>query len=223
MPHEFEVTVDSSMMKAAWHAWFFRGQRIWTLLIAAGLVLVSAYFDSRSGGLGTISIIGLTVLGLAVLIFVSSYMVGLRRSLSKLDMITDGRAAYRLTDETIEARSSLGSFSLAWTAIAELRRYRALVLLGFRGAMYSIVPASQIPEASLALANKTDAGNGSYGICRVIDASRSPSPDPSRSSSRLPLDSVWESDITMPDSRTEEAFLYVAEGRTNAMVKTFRP
>jgi len=30
-------------------------------------------------------------------------------------------------------------------------------------------------------ANKTDAGNGSNGICRVIDASRSPSPDPSRS------------------------------------------
>ncbi|MBK8095043.1 MAG: YcxB family protein [Verrucomicrobiaceae bacterium] len=150
MPHEFEVTVDSSMMKAAWHAWFFRGQRIWTLLVAAGLVLVSAYFDSRSGGLGTISIIGLTVLGLAALIFVTSYMIGLRRSLSKLDMITDGRAAYRLTDETIEARSSLGSVSLAWTAIAELRRYRDLVLLGFQGAMYSIVPASQIPDASLA-------------------------------------------------------------------------
>ena len=31
--------------------------------------------------------------------------------------------------------------------------------------------------------NKTDAGNGSNGICRVIDASRSPSPDPRRSSS----------------------------------------
>ena len=29
-------------------------------------------------------------------------------------------------------------------------------------------------------ANKTDAGNGSYGICRVIDVSRSPSPDPKR-------------------------------------------
>jgi hypothetical protein len=26
--------------------------------------------------------------------------------------------------------------------------------------------------------NKTDAGNGSYGICRVIDASCAPSPDP---------------------------------------------
>ncbi len=29
--------------------------------------------------------------------------------------------------------------------------------------------------------NKTDAGNGFYGICGVIDASRSPSPDPRRS------------------------------------------
>ena len=26
--------------------------------------------------------------------------------------------------------------------------------------------------------NKSDAGNGSYGICRVIDASHSPSPEP---------------------------------------------
>jgi hypothetical protein len=28
--------------------------------------------------------------------------------------------------------------------------------------------------------NKTDAGNGSYGICWVIDASLSPLPDPRR-------------------------------------------
>ena len=34
-------------------------------------------------------------------------------------------------------------------------------------------------------ANKTDAGNGSYGICRVIDASRSPSPDPGRSAQKM--------------------------------------
>lgn len=150
MPHEFEVTVDSSMMKTAWHAWFFREQRIWTLVVAAGIVMVSAYFDSRSGGLGAASIIGLILLALAVVIFLSAYFIGLHRSLSKLDMITDGRAAYRLTDEAIEARSSLGSVSLAWTAIAELRRYRDLVLLGFRGSMYSIVPASQIPAESLA-------------------------------------------------------------------------
>lgn len=149
MPHEFEVTVNSTMMKAAWHAWFFRGRWAWKSLLAAGLVLFSAYFESRSGSLGTISIFGLATIGLAGMVFLAGYLGGLRRSLSKLDMITDGRGTYRLTDETIEVRSSLGSVSLAWTAIAELRRYRNLVLIGFRGAIYSIVPASQIPEASL--------------------------------------------------------------------------
>jgi hypothetical protein len=33
--------------------------------------------------------------------------------------------------------------------------------------------------------NKTDTGNGSYGICRVIDASRSPSPDPKRYAKKM--------------------------------------
>ena len=44
-------------------------------------------------------------------------------------------------------------------------------------------------------ANKTDAGNGSYGICRVIGVSRSPSPDPGRSRPALvPLINVnWAS------------------------------
>lgn len=34
-------------------------------------------------------------------------------------------------------------------------------------------------------ANNTDAGNGSYAICRVIGASRSPSPDPRRSAKKM--------------------------------------
>jgi hypothetical protein len=38
--------------------------------------------------------------------------------------------------------------------------------------------------------NKTDAGNGSYGICRVIDASRSQSHDPKRSASPAASDAI---------------------------------
>ncbi len=136
-------------MRAAWNAWFFRGQRIWPLVVAVALVLGSSYFDHRSGGLGAVSIIGLTVVSLAAFFSLAVYFIGLRRSLSKLEMITDGKAVYRLTDERIEAQSSLGSVSLEWSSIAELRGYRDLILLGFRGAMYSIVPASQIPESTL--------------------------------------------------------------------------
>lgn len=60
MSHTFTVQVDSAMMKQAWHAWFFRGRRIWPLVAAATLLVISAVYDFRDGGLGTISIVGLT-------------------------------------------------------------------------------------------------------------------------------------------------------------------
>jgi len=41
--------------------------------------------------------------------------------------------------------------------------------------------AHERPRREAALFNKTDAGNGSNGIYRVIDASCSPSPDARRS------------------------------------------
>ena len=147
--HTFSVQVDSAMMRRAWHAWFFRGQRIWMLVLAAALLAMSAAVDLCSGGLGVLSTVGLTVLGMAVLIFSVGYFTGLRRSLAKLEAIVDGKATYTLKDTSIEAVSSLGSVSLAWSSIAELRRYRDLILLEFRGAMYSTIPASQIPDEAL--------------------------------------------------------------------------
>jgi len=137
------------MMRSAWHAWFFKGQRIWRLVVAAALIVIAAALDLGSGHLGTISIIGFTLLGVAVLLFSALYIVGLRRSLSKLESIVDGRATYTLTEANIQAVSSLGSISLAWSAIAEVRKYRDLILLGFRGAMYSTIPASQISAEAL--------------------------------------------------------------------------
>jgi hypothetical protein len=150
MSHTFEVRVDAAMMRQAWNAWFFRGQRFWRLGIAVALLLGGAALDRRSNHLSTISIVGLTVLGFGLVIFVRSYFVGLRRSLDTLEAIVDGKATYTLTDSTIEAVSSMGSVSLAWSSVAELRRYEGLILLGFRGAMYSTIPYSQITPEALA-------------------------------------------------------------------------
>ncbi len=165
MPHTFTVQVDPAMMKQAWHAWFFRSQRISTLVAAAALIAVSAGYDLRDGNLGTVSIVGITILGLGILLFVSGYLLGVRRALSKLDAIVDGRATYTLTDSTIDAASSLGSVSLDWSAVAELRRYRGLILLGFRGAMYSVIPATQIPVDSLSFMVERCRASGA----RIVD------------------------------------------------------
>ena len=86
---------------------------------------------------------------MAVLVFGAGYFIGLRRSLSKLEAIVDGKATYTLNSTNVESVSSLGSVSVSWSAIAEIRRYRDLILLGFRGAMYSTIPASQIPNDAL--------------------------------------------------------------------------
>jgi hypothetical protein len=48
-------------------------------------------------------------------------------------------------------------------------------------------PPKTTDSMSTTRPNKTDAGNGSYGICRVIEASRSPSPDPKRSAQKRSL------------------------------------
>ena len=83
------------------------------LVLAAALLAMSTAVDLCSGGLGVLSTVGLTVLGMAVLIFSVGYFTGLRRSLAKLEAIVDGKATYTLKDTSIEAVSSLGSVSLA--------------------------------------------------------------------------------------------------------------
>ncbi len=149
MDHKFEVQVEQRMMRQAWNAWFFARGFAWKLPVAMLIILVPVYLDLRAGLLGTTSIIFLTFLGIMTLIFVFGYIIGLRRAQDKLAMIIDGRASYSLSESTIEASSSLGSVALAWSALGEVRRYGDLILLGFRGATYSVIPAAQIPEDAL--------------------------------------------------------------------------
>lgn len=137
------------MMKRAWRAWFFR-ERMWSLYLAVGVMVVWIWRDFRDGRLDTMSIVGLTVLGVGGALFVSAYLVGLRRCQEKLELVSGGKACYTLGEDRIEAVSGLGSLSLQWSAVAELRRYEDLVLLGFKGTAYSTIPASQIPAEALA-------------------------------------------------------------------------
>lgn len=149
MSYKFDVQITPAVMRDAWNAYFFRG-RFWLLGVAVALLLVPVALDLSSGSLSSMSIFALSAFGLTVVLLVMTYFTGLRRSLSKLEAIVDGKASYTLTEETIEAVSSLGSISLSWSAVAELRKYRESILVGFRGAMYSTIPASQIPADALA-------------------------------------------------------------------------
>jgi hypothetical protein len=148
--HTFEVQVEPKMMRQAWNAWFLNQSGRWRLAVAVLLVIAPIVLKMRSGRLDTLSIILLTVLGVAALVFVGAYFVGLRRALAKHASIVEGKAGYTLSDSTIEAASSLGSLTLAWPAVTEVRRYQDLILLRFLGTTYSTIPESQIPPDALA-------------------------------------------------------------------------
>ena len=148
MPHTFEVRVDRSMSRRAWNAWFFRNP-LW-IGVAVALVFGSTALDLRDGRLGAGSAFNLKLFGSAVIVFWVVYMIGLRRVLSKHEAIVDGRATYTLSEATIGAASSMGSIALAWSTVDEVRRYRDLVLVRFKGTVYSTIPAADIPADALA-------------------------------------------------------------------------
>ncbi|MGV3661118.1 MAG: YcxB family protein [Prosthecobacter sp.] len=148
--HTFEIQVTPAMARRAWNAWFFPSLRgLWVPLLAVCLILSGTILNWRDGRLETSSIITWCVLGFALVVYVGVYFVGLRRAMAKIAGIEDGRCTYTLTEDRIEAASSLGSMALAWRALSEVRRQRDLVFLGFRGAVYSTIPASDIPPAAL--------------------------------------------------------------------------
>lgn len=108
-----------------------------------------AVLDLQDGTLSTTSIITFTVLVMGTCLYTGMYFMGLRRAMNNFDSILDGKATYTFTEETIQAKSSLGSLSLAWSALTEVRCYHDLVLLGFHGVGYSTIPAAQIPSETL--------------------------------------------------------------------------
>lgn len=148
--HSFEVKIEPWMMRQAWNAWFLKGHRMGRIAFACLLLLAAVIFDYRGHGkLGTMSVVCLTVVAFTVIIYLGGYFVGARRVMAKLNTIVEGRASYCLTDDTIEATSSLGSIKLAWPAVAEVRTYGDLTLLGYRGTAYSVIPTAQIPAPAL--------------------------------------------------------------------------
>lgn len=144
--HQFTVRVDAAMMLLAWKAWFFRRQRVLLLALASLLVVAACAMKYQSAGrLEPLSVAGLSVVGVTILLYGAGYLAGRRQALQKHRAILHGEATYTLIPATIAAASSLGSITLDWSTVAELRRYRGLLLLAFRGTSYSTLPEAQIP------------------------------------------------------------------------------
>ena len=150
MSHTFTIQVEPAMLRRAWDAWCFAGGRGWRLLGAFVLMTGASAYLLRTDPSDWETIAIVTCACLAVVFIGTAYVMGLRRIEAKCKALGDGRATYTFTDTRIEAASALGSTSLAWSVLKEVRGYKDLVLLSLQGAQYSTLPASQVPPEALA-------------------------------------------------------------------------
>jgi hypothetical protein len=149
MNHSFEIHIEPWMLRRAWNAWCFAAGRGWKMLIAFFILAAIVFRLNLYGPYHTATIVVETAMVLVFSILLMGYVQGLRRAQSKSEALMDGAVSFKLTDQTIEMSSSLGSAAFKWSALAEVRRYKNLVLLGFRGAQYSPIPLEQIPVNAL--------------------------------------------------------------------------
>ena len=150
MSHTFSIQVEPAMLRRAWDAWCFGGGRGWKLLGAVVLMTGACACLLRINPSDWENIAAVASACVALVLVGTIYFAGLRRIQAKCKAMIDGRATYTFTDTRIEASSALGSTSLAWSVVKEVRGYKDLVLLSIQGAPYSTLPASQIPPEALA-------------------------------------------------------------------------
>ena len=82
------------------------------------------------------------VLGAAILV------IHWRRALAGLAMLDPPESTWRLTDETIGQKSSLGESAIRWEGLVELWKFDDVWLLIWGRDVYSTIPVNQFPRVA---------------------------------------------------------------------------
>ena len=148
--HTFDVHITPEITRRAWNAFFFRKRRMVRLGIACLLIIAGMLIEASSGRFGPLSVSSATALALVAIIYTTAYVSGLRRAQASRAEIAEGKVSYTLTEETIGASTSHGSYAVAWSRLATVTRHGDLILLGFHPPGYSTLPVAQVPDEALA-------------------------------------------------------------------------
>ena len=145
-PIDFDVHITEDLLRRVALRRIFRRWPI--TLIATVLIGYGIAFDLRRGQWTTLSTIGATALGIQWLLYLATYLRHRRAIGDWARQQGDAPVHYSLKDETICARSNLGSSELKWTVFRELIEHDDCLLLGFaRGNHLTLARADVSAEA----------------------------------------------------------------------------
>jgi hypothetical protein len=145
MDREITVRYSPELIK-------FAVRKFWTRSIGAGGFITFAvvgiafiYFlvsGDRSWWLGFLG----AVVGLCLIIGVSSYFIYLNRSMEKFKRMEEPTAKFRFTDERIGIESNIGWTELSWKMIEKIWKYPSVWLVFIAKQGYVTLPTADIDE-----------------------------------------------------------------------------
>lgn len=139
---DFEVLLTKDFLKKSYFRRTFRNW--WKLAIAFILISFAILLDSMSGGLGNLSVIGLTLMSLCILIYATLWYKQLKFINEFIARQGDTPVRYKLTDEAVEAESVVGESKLRWDAFQRLRIRDLETRLEFSSTGALTLPTNQL-------------------------------------------------------------------------------
>ncbi len=144
---EFDVQITEAFLMRSHFRRLFRNWK--RLTIAFGLIVVGLGIGFSSGGLGRLSVLGMTVMAFCVLLY-SAAWIRQRRSIRewiKKQGVTPVR--YTLSEDVLTAQSVMGSTTLKWNVFERLVVQALDTLLELPGSGALTLPTSQIPQDAM--------------------------------------------------------------------------
>ena len=157
--HVVRLRYDEALLRAAVLRFWWDG--VGWRLVAAGIVVAACLVfllgrGDRSWFVGVLA----TVLGLAVAFVVALYAVHYREALRKFRAMGAPEATLTATDASFTLASGAGTSTLAWSTVAEIRRYPQFWLLLFSAAQFVTLPLADFPPAARAFVEQRVAAAG---------------------------------------------------------------
>ena len=145
-----QLTYSKPVVKKAVRAFWRRQVGVTLPLVTVAMAAYAVYLlvsGDRSWLVGAVSIVVL----LAVLTTTATYVVNLRRSMTKLQSMGDLNATLTLNDEFLRIESGAGASEMPWNSISRCEMYADFWLVYLDSAVFFTIPTKGLAESELAL------------------------------------------------------------------------
>ena len=143
MPHQTTLTYTEPLLRQAVRGFWWRSVGLGYLVAMVLLAVVMLVLWLQGDRSWFIGVMG-SVLLLGILVMAALYVSHYRNTLGKFRAMGPATATMQMDEASFTVASSLGSATLAWTAVVELWQFPDVWLLMYSKAQFSTLPLANL-------------------------------------------------------------------------------